>query len=31
VNRVLEKAFEPKRDEVTGEQRTLHNEGLYDQ
>ena len=29
-NRVLRKAFEPKRDEVTGEWRKLHNEELND-
>jgi hypothetical protein len=29
-NRVLRKVFEPKRDEVTGEWRRLHNEELYD-
>jgi hypothetical protein len=28
-NRVLRKIFEPKRDEVTGEGRRLHNEELY--
>ena len=31
-NRVLRRVFEPKRDEVTGEWRKLHNEelkGLY--
>ena len=27
-DRVLRKIFEPKRDEVTGEWRTLHNEAL---
>jgi hypothetical protein len=29
-NRVLRKIFGPKRDEVTGEWRNLHNEGLRD-
>ena len=29
-NRVLRKIFGPKRDEVTGEWRRLHNEGLLD-
>jgi len=29
-NRVLRRIFGPKRDEVTGERRTLHNEELYD-
>jgi len=29
-NRVLRKIFEPRRDEVTGEWRRLHNEKLYD-
>jgi hypothetical protein len=29
-NRVLRKIFRPKRNEVTGEWRRLHNEGLYD-
>jgi hypothetical protein len=29
-NRVLRKIFGPKRDEVTGEWRKLHNEGLRD-
>ena len=29
-NRVLRRIFVPKRDEVTGECRRLHNEGLYD-
>ena len=29
-NVVLRKMFEPKRDEVTGEWRRLHNEELYD-
>jgi len=29
-NRVLKKIFGPKRDEVTGEWRRLHNEELYD-
>jgi hypothetical protein len=29
-NRVLRKIFGPKRDEVTGEWRKLHNEGLND-
>ena len=28
--RVLRRTFEPKRDEVTGEWRKLHNEELYD-
>ena len=28
-NRVLRRVFEPKRDEVTGEWRKLHNEDLY--
>jgi hypothetical protein len=30
LNRVLRKIFEPKRDEVTGEWRKLHNEELRD-
>jgi hypothetical protein len=30
VNRVLRKIFGPKRDEVTGEWRKLHNEELND-
>jgi hypothetical protein len=30
VNRVLRRIFEPKRDEVTGECRKLHNEELRD-
>jgi hypothetical protein len=30
-NRVLRKIFGPKRDEVTGEWRRLHNEELYDE
>jgi hypothetical protein len=30
VNRVLRRIFGPKRDEVTGEWRKLHNEELYD-
>jgi hypothetical protein len=30
-NRVLKKTFGPKKDEVTGEWRRLHNEGLNDQ
>jgi hypothetical protein len=30
VNRVLRRVFGPKRDEVTGEWITLHNEGLND-
>jgi hypothetical protein len=30
VNRVLRKVFGPKRDEVTGKWRRLHNEELYD-
>ena len=30
-NRVLRRIFGPKRDEVTGEWRKLHNEGLNDQ
>jgi hypothetical protein len=30
VNRVLRKIFGPKRDEVTGEWRKLHNEELRD-
>jgi hypothetical protein len=30
-SRVLRKIFVPKRDEVTGEWRKLHNEELYDQ
>ena len=30
-NRVLRRVFEPKRDEVTGEWRKLHNEELNDQ
>jgi len=29
-NRLLRKIFVPKRDEVTGEWRRLHNEELYD-
>jgi len=29
-NRALGQAFGPKRDEVTGEWRRLHNEKLYD-
>jgi hypothetical protein len=29
-NRVLRRMFSPKRDEVTGEWRILHNEGLHD-
>jgi hypothetical protein len=29
-NRVLRKIFEPKRDEVTGDWRRLHNEELRD-
>jgi hypothetical protein len=29
-NRVLRRIYEPKRDEVTGEWRRLHNEGLHD-
>ena len=29
-NRVLRRIFEPKRDEVTGEWRKLHNEELND-
>jgi hypothetical protein len=29
-NRVLRSIFVPKRDEVTGEWRTLHNEELHD-
>ena len=29
-NRVLRKIFRPKRNEVTGEWRRLHNEELYD-
>jgi hypothetical protein len=29
-NRVLRRIFEPKRDEVTGEWRKLHNEELRD-
>jgi hypothetical protein len=29
-NRVLRKIFGPKRDEVTGEWRRLHNDELYD-
>jgi hypothetical protein len=29
-NRVMRKIFGPKRDEVTGEWRRLHNEELYD-
>jgi hypothetical protein len=28
-NRVLRKIFGPKRDEITGEYRILHNEDLY--
>jgi hypothetical protein len=30
-NRVLRRIFGPKRDEVTGEWRKLHNYELYDQ
>jgi len=30
VSRVLRRLFEPKRDEVTGELRKLHNEKLND-
>jgi hypothetical protein len=30
-NRVLRRIFGPKRDEVTGEWRKLHNEELHDQ
>jgi hypothetical protein len=30
-NRLLRKIFGPKRDEVTGEWRRLHNEELYNQ
>ena len=30
-NRVLRRIFGPRRDEVTGEWRTLHNEELNDQ
>jgi hypothetical protein len=30
VNRVLRRIFGPKRDEVTGEWRKLHNEELHD-
>jgi hypothetical protein len=30
VNRVLRRIFGPKRDEVTGEWRNLHNEELHD-
>jgi hypothetical protein len=30
VNRVLSRVFGPKRDEVTGEWRKLHNEELID-
>jgi hypothetical protein len=29
-NRVLRRIFGPKRDEVTGEWRKMHNEELYD-
>jgi hypothetical protein len=29
-NRVLRKVFGPKRDEVTGDFRRMHNEALYD-
>jgi hypothetical protein len=29
-NRVMRRIFEPKRDEVTGEWRNLHNEKLHD-
>ena len=29
-NRVLRRIFRPKRDEVTGEGRTLHNEDIND-
>jgi hypothetical protein len=29
-NRVLRRIFEPRRDDVTGEWRKLHNEGLHD-
>jgi hypothetical protein len=29
-NRVLRRIFGPKRDEVTGEYRNLHNKELYD-
>jgi hypothetical protein len=29
-NRTLRRTFEPKRDEVTGKWRRLHNEELYD-
>jgi hypothetical protein len=29
-NRVLRKIFEPKRDEVTGDWRRLHNKELHD-
>jgi len=29
-NRVLRKVFKPKRDEVTAEWKTLHNENLHD-
>jgi hypothetical protein len=29
-NSVLRRAFEPKKDEVTGDWRRLHNEELYD-
>jgi hypothetical protein len=29
-NRVLRRIFEPKRDEVPGERRKLHNEELHD-
>jgi hypothetical protein len=29
-NRVLRRMFEPKRDEVTGERRKMHNEELND-
>ena len=29
-NRILRKIFGPKRDEVTGKWRRLHNEELYD-
>jgi hypothetical protein len=28
-NKVLRRIFRPKRDEVTGEWRRLHNKGLY--